>query len=86
MKKILYMYENGTLAAIQDVTGWKEKTLKQVLDAQKMIGRTCKIQKDESIEYWYAQTKQGCRILGDENAISWPVSTEQLTKNVHFPK
>lgn len=44
MKKFLYMYDNeGHLAAIQEITGWKEKNIKQVLDAQEMIGRTCKI-------------------------------------------
>ncbi len=35
----------------------------------------------EAIIEWYAQTKTGCRVLGDDQAQYWPV----LTSNLNLP-
>lgn len=41
----------------------------------------------DSILTWYAQTRTGCRVLGNENAMSWPIKTEHipLPKTVTCP-
>ena len=45
MKKFIYIYQNGELVAIQNITGWFYKDIQKVIEYQILIGRTTVIRR-----------------------------------------